>query len=141
MRGWHLVVAASCALGVTHDVRAEAKAVSLGEVSFSARPDSPLTPRVVSATLDELGHLDLRRARKQAVISVSVVRLDSEPRGNGATITCVVSATLRHPRTGAIFAVVEGRAQAEGDSVATLEPSVLRGALHGAIARVPDALR
>jgi len=139
MRVLHLIALAACTFGLTQDVRADTKTISLGEVSAGA--NAALTPKVVSAVQDELGHLDLSHARKQAVLSVSVVRLDSEARRGGSSTTCVVSATLRNPKTGAVFAIVEGRARAEGDSAPSLETSALRGAVHGAVARIPDALR
>jgi len=138
MRSWHLFAVAWCALLSASDVRAESKAVSLGEVSA---PDATIAPKVTSAVQDELGLLDLSHAHKQAVLSVAVVRLDREARPRGEAITCVVSATLRNPKSGAVFAVVEGRARAEGESARTLEASALRGAVHGAVVRIPDALK
>jgi len=136
----HPLMLAICVVFAAQDVRADAKVVSLGEVSVPQSNDATVGPRLTAAVEDELGQLDLSHARRQAVVSVSVVRLDSEPRNKGTAFTCVVSATLRNPKTGAVFAIVEGRARAEGESPRSLESSALRGAVHGAVARIPDAL-
>ncbi|GEM_PF-3157683 len=136
----HPLMLAMCVIFAAQDIRADAKVVSLGEISVPQSGDATMAPRLTEAVQDELGRLDLSHARRQAVVSVSVVRLDSEPRAKGAAFTCVVSATLRNPKTGAVFAIVEGRARAEGESPGSLESSALRGAVHGAVTRIPDAL-
>jgi hypothetical protein len=141
MRVLHLLALASFAVFSAHDVRAASKTVSLGEVSVVGRSDGVLNPKIVSLTEDELGRLDLSGARRQAILSLSVTQLDTQARPGGASSLCVVSLALRNPRSGAIFAVVEGRARAEGAQRLPLESSVLRGAVHGAVARIPDALR
>ncbi len=141
MRVVHLLALTCFAIFVAQDVRAEMKTVSLGEVSVVGRSDGVLNPRIVLVAQDEIGRLDLTHAHKQAVLSLSVVRLDTEPRPGGASATCVVSVALRNPKSGAVFAVVEGRARAEGAQIVSLESSALRGAVHGAVARIPDALR
>lgn len=136
----HPLMLAVCVIFGAQDVRADAKVVSLGEISVPQSVDATMAPRLTAAVQDELRQLDLSHARRQAVVSVSVVRLDSEPRAKGSAFTCVVSATLRNPKTGAVFAIVEGRARAEGESPRSLESSALRGAVHGAVTRIPDAL-
>lgn len=141
MRFVHLIGLSVCTLLAAKDVHADPKAVALGEVSVSAGADAAMAPKVTSAVEDELKRLDLSRAKKQAVLSVSVVRVERERRTRGASITCVVSATLRSPTSGAVFAIVEGRARAEGEDARTLETSAMQGAVHGAVTRIPEALR
>ena len=85
--------------------------------------------------------LDLRASRRDAVRSASLVRLDAEyERGLVSGATCVVSITLRSRDGGVLFAVLEGHARAQGASSHVPE-SALRGAVHGALARVPEALK
>lgn len=141
MRQVHLFVLAASVFFAALDVRADGKTVSLGEVSVPQSADATMAPKLTAAVRDELGRLDLSHVHKQAVLSVSVVRLDNEARIKGSSATCVVSATLRNPKTGAIFAIMEGRARAEGESPITLQASALRGAVHGAVTRIPDALK
>lgn len=141
MRHLHPFVLAISVLFAAQDVRADQKTVSLGDVSVPQSADSAMAPKLTAAVQDELGQLDLTHVHKQAVLSVSVVRLESEPRTKGSAFTCVVSATLRNPKTGAIFAIVEGRARAEGETPRSLESSALRGAVHGAVTRIPEALK
>jgi hypothetical protein len=52
----------------------------------------------------------------------------------------VISATLRSRDGGVLFAVLEGRARAQGASDHVPE-NALRGAVHGALSRVADALK
>lgn len=110
---WALVLAI---LGISP---AASAAVRVGEVS-AAR--SEMVPALRRAVEDEVSRL---RVRRDAVVSVSLVRFEG-----GA---CVVSAVLRDP-SGAMFAMIEGRAAAEG-------AAALRAAVHGAISRIPDAMR
>ena len=88
--------------------------------------------------------LDLSRVPqgKRVIVSVALVRLDTlaEPRATDAT--CEVSATLRDARAGTVFAILEGKARAKSaDAPGQVESSVVHGALHGALARIPEVLR
>jgi hypothetical protein len=118
---------------------AESRALALGEVAVVPPAAAYMTP-ALRADLDaEIRELDLRSAHKHAILSVSLVRLDTERARGSDAATCVVSATLRS-RNGVLFAVLEGRARAQGGSGHVSE-SALRGAVHGALSRVPEALR
>lgn len=119
---------------------ASSRHLSLGEVAVVPPAATHMTPELRADLDAELRALDLRGARKDAILSVSLVRLDTA-RGHGSDeATCVVSATLRSRSGGVLFAVLEGRARAEGVSGRVSE-SALRGAVHGALSRVPEALR
>jgi hypothetical protein len=119
---------------------ADSKHLSLGEIAVVPTNAAPLTSTLKSALESEMKELDLRGARKDAILSVSLVKLDTErQRGSSSSSTeCVVSATLRS-RDGVLFAMVEGRARAQGSD--HIPESALRGAVHGALSRVPDALK
>jgi hypothetical protein len=73
---------------------------------------------------------------------VSVVRLESRT-GSPAEVTCLVSATLRDRKRGAVFAVLEGSARGQDETrrLPALERAILRAAVSSAIARVPEAMR
>ena len=125
---------------VSATASAETKKVSLGEVSVVSRNDGAVAPLLRTTAESELGALDLTHVRRDAVLSVSLVRLDTEQQGNATSVTCVVSATLRTKTGGTIFAVLEGRARVDSSSDAAKRLS-LRSAVHGAMTRVPEALK
>lgn len=110
--------------------------LSLGEVAVLPTGAAHLTPELRADLEAEIGALDLRGARKDAILSVSLVKLDTE-RGSAE---CVVSAALRSRSGGVLFAILEGHARAQGAS-ARVPENALRGAIHGALSRVPEALR
>ena len=118
---------------------ADSKHLSLGEIAVVPTHASAMTSTLRSALESEMKELDLRGARKDAILSVSLVRLDTEHQRGSSSSECVVSATLRS-RNGTLFAMVEGRARAQGSSDHVPE-NALRGAIHGALSRVPDALK
>jgi hypothetical protein len=114
--------------------------VALAEVHAPARGN--LQTSAVRATVEEeLGALDLAGAKKSAILTVSVVRLESVATPKGVETTCVVSATLRTEGGQALLAVLEGHAKALGTGAPSLERAALRGAVHGAVARIPEALK
>ena len=119
---------------------AESRHLSLGEIAVVAKTPADMTPSLKSALDAEMRDLDLRAARKDAVLSVSLVKLETEQQHDGSAATCVVSATLRSRDGGTIFAILEGRARAQGQS-SHVDVSALRGAVHGALSRVPEALK
>lgn len=115
---------------------AESRHLSLGEVAVVPAAQANMQGALRSALQSEMHDLDLRAARKDAILSVSLVKLDTERSG----ATCVVSATLRSRDGGVLFAVLEGRARAQGGS-SHISESALRGAVHGALSRIPEALK
>ncbi len=138
-RAWGVVL---CLLGSLWTTPAGARGtrhVALGEVNVVPASRANMAPLLRSTLEHELGALDLHGAKKDAILSVSLVKLDSVPASGGAEVTCVVSATLRGPRSGSIFAILEGRARVEGPGVAT--KVAVESAVHGALVRVPEALK
>lgn len=115
---------------------ADSKHLSLGEIAVVPTNASSMESALKSALESEMKDLDLRGAHKDAILSVSLVKLDTDRRSSSTE--CVISATLRS-RNGVLFAMVEGRARAVGSD--HVSESALRGAVHGALARVPDALK
>jgi len=130
---------AAVCLAILAPVRAadaDSKHLSLGEIAVVPTHASSMTGELKSALESEMKTLDLRGAHKDAILSVSLVKLDTDRRSSSTE--CVVSATLRS-RSGVLFAMVEGRARAVGSD--HVSENALRGAVHGALSRVPDALK
>ncbi len=126
--------------------RREPPAVLLGEITTSvSRPNLDLEDALRHAALRELGRVDLTHVARQGrfVLSVKLERMETRLAVRRASTTCVVSATLRNERGGALLAVFGGRARAEDHAraVSTLELGALRAAVHGAMARLPEALQ
>jgi len=135
--------------------------IVIGEVSSQvARVGVDFASLLRSASEQEVRGLDVSHVPhgKRVIVSVALVRMDThmnahmnahvdtrtdtlaEPRAVDAT--CEVSATLRDAKHGTVFAILDGRARAEsGGTTDTVELSALQGALHGALARIPDVLR
>jgi hypothetical protein len=117
--------------------------VALGEISSSVtRGDVDLRALLRSASEEELRALDWSQIRttKRAIVSMSLVRMDTVASRDSKATTCVVSATLRDAKRGAIFAILEGRARATSDPSAAIERSAIQTAVRGALARIPEAL-
>lgn len=133
------------AIAIAPSAGAREHPVALGEVSTAVvRGDRHLDAMLRATLVKELGELDFSRVpgAAPAILSVSLVRMDSETTSKGKVATCIVSATLRTARGGAIFAILEGRAHAEdGAPSRSLDESLLKSAVHGALHRVPDALK
>src|SRR5438132_13891691 len=119
----------------------DADAVALGEVSSSVqRVDVDLRALLKSTLEEELRALDLSHVSRErrAILSVSLVRMDTLPSQDETSITtCIVSATLRDARRGAVFAILEGRARGPSDAGAR---AMVRTAVRGAFARIPEAM-
>ncbi len=134
------VVSLFALIAPTKAADAGSKHLSLGEIAILPVSAANMTPALRRALVAEMGDLDLRGSHKDAILSVSLVKLDSERDRGVASTTCVISATLRSRDGGVLFAVLEGRARAQGASD-HLSENAVRGAVHGALSRIPDALK
>jgi len=119
------------------------KPVQIGEVSSRvARAGVDYAQLVRRESEAELRGLDLTRVPPghRTIVSVALVRMDTleEPERSA---TCVVSATLRDAKGGTVFAVLEGKAKAIAGEALIVEKNALHGAVHGALAGIPEALR
>jgi hypothetical protein len=117
--------------------------VTLGEVGTRVtRPDVDLASVVRRAFERELRTLDLRARRGQYVLSASLVRLDGGIPGGAAGTDCMVSAVLREKKSGAIRAMIEGKAHAtSGDPSAEAAIGTVEAAVRGAAKAVPQAVQ
>jgi hypothetical protein len=121
--------------------RAEDKRpVVIGEVGTRVTRARLDLPKALRRALErELAALDVAKvSSKRFVLSASLVKL--EGRKNSPGVECAVSAVLRERRSGAIRAIVTGRAEAEleGDQA---ELDALQAAVRGAVASVPAAMQ
>ena len=114
--------------------------VVVGEVGTRVAGDHADLPRALRRVLErEIANLVLQQAprAKRFVLSASLVKLE---RQEDKTVSCMVSVVLREKKSGAIRAILEGRARAtiegsEGESAA------LEAAARASIASLPEALR
>lgn len=142
---WSTIVAAllgSALLCAEPPAQASSEPVALGEVStVITRTGLDLRELLRTSAQEELRALDLSKvpASRRSILSVSLVRMETlRDATNTNVTTCIVSATLRDARRGAIFAVLEGRAHADSGAG---DRAILRTAVRGAVARIPEALR
>jgi hypothetical protein len=120
------------------------KPVVIGEVSSQVtREDVDYAGLVRSTSEDELRALDFSHVPrgKRVIASISLVRMDTFEGSPVTDATCEISATLRDARGGTVFAILEGKARAKTARTQTAELDALRGALHGALVRIPEVLR
>ena len=124
---------------------AREKRVVIGEVSSQVvRRGVDYEPLLRAASEEELQTLDFSRVPrgKRVIVSVALVRLDTLAEPRAVDATCEVSATLRDARGGTVFAILQGTARTKsGGPPGTVEATVVHGALHGALARIPEVLR
>src|SRR5271154_869429 len=121
------------------------KRVVIGEVSSRVtRAGVDYESLLRTASEEELTALDLSRVPrgKRVVVSVALVRLDTLAEARATDATCEISATLRDARGGTLFAILQGKARAQSAGApGEVESTAVHGALHGALARIPEALR
>lgn len=141
-RKWLWAVSLGLAvLGSTGTVFAADPPVVVGEVGMRVPAGNADLPKALRRVLErEIADLALHQsARSQHfVLSASLVKL--ERLENAVGVSCTVSVVLREKKSGAIRAILEGRARAtlqgaEGESVA------LEAAARAALASLPEAVR
>lgn len=144
---------ARCAVGAVYLVAvlastravlaAEPPPVVVGEVGTRVLGGTGDLPKTLRRVLErEIASLALRQASRSRrfVLSASLVKLEHQATTDSESVSCTVSVVLREQKSGAIRAIIEGRARAtlqgnEGEAVA------LEAAARAAIASLPDAVR
>jgi len=117
-----------------------ARAASDSEIALSEVAPPPPSSGVDQAQLKtaaegELKRIDGSRAKgRKVLVSVALLPRDDAP----VSYTC--NATLRDAKSGAMIAIIEGRARAEGSATADLKKQVVHAALRSAVRQIPDAL-
>ena len=118
--------------------------VVIGEVSSRVvRSGVNYESLLRAASEEELQALDLSLVPrgKRVIVSVALVRLDTLAQTSAVDATCEVSAALRDAKGGTVFAILSGKARAQSAGApGTVESTVVHGALHGALAHIPEVL-
>jgi hypothetical protein len=103
-----------------------------------------LGPALRSALNEELGLISsLNSVKRPIVLSATLVGMKSERRDEKTKATASISLVLRRADDQIIFAELRGHASAEeaAGNLATLRRAALQGAAHGALSRLPEAVR
>jgi hypothetical protein len=124
--------------------------VSVGEVVLAldgtGTEGAPeLRQALRSALTDELAQMTQKgvNIRRPLVVSVTLTKLSSERRAAHATATAAISLALRRADDQVLFAELRGRASAEeaAGNLASVRSAALRGAVRGAVGRLPEAVQ
>lgn len=130
------VVGMALVLFSTRDLQADAGPIALGEVTGTLAASGMDAAVVRDAAASEIGRLDTSRLpRRKVVVSIAVTKAAEDP-----TVACKVNAMLRDARTGAMIAIIESGAQAQGPGSVELRKEVTSAAVRGAVRRIPRAL-
>jgi hypothetical protein len=130
--------------------RAPRPSVSVGDVSISldasAAGDAlPELDRALRLALhDELSRVTgLGPLRRPLIVSATLTRLSSERKDERAKASATISLALRRADDQVLFAELRGRASVEEASgnLASLRRAAVQGAVHGALARLADAVQ
>ena len=103
-----------------------------------------LGPALRAALNEELVRISsLGSVKRPIVLSATLVGMTSERRDEKTKATASISLALRRADDQVIFAELRGHASAEeaAGNLATLCRAALQGAAHGALSRLPEAVR
>jgi len=140
VRPWFLLAPLLLATALSAgDASAADTSVALGEVAVppvSSGVDHMTLRATAEGELRGVDQKKLHVLRKKRAVLVSMAIIGSTP----SPFACSVNAVLRDAKTGAMLAVIEGRARSEGDVSPEVRTRVLRAAVHSAISQIPEAL-
>jgi hypothetical protein len=123
--------------------------VSIGDVKISdesgvASEAVPELGRALRAALSaELGRKSLGVVKRPLIVSATLTQFSSESRAQRAKASATISIALSRADDRVLFAELRGKASVEEatGSLAALRRAALEGAVHGACARLPEAVR
>ena len=128
-----------------------ASKVSVGDVVVQLETTTPggheaeLTRLLRLALSEELATVVAsgETGKRPLVVSATLTKLSTERRAERARASASISLVLRRADDQVLFAELRGRASAEetSDSVASVQRAALRGAVRGAVARLPEAVQ
>ena len=145
-----LILAVTAASGPSSARAAGRPGVSVGDVNVAvdARAAGDAVPELGralrSALNDELSHVtDLGPRQRPLIVSATLTRLSSERREQRAQASATISLALRRADDQVLFAELRGRASVEqlSGNLASLRRAAVQGAVHGALARLPEAVQ
>ena len=140
VRPWFLLAPLLLATALSAgDASAAETSIALGEVAVPPASSGVDHATLRTAAEGELRSVDSKKLhvlRKKRSVLVSMAIIGSTP----SPFACSVNAVLRDAKTGAMLAVIEGRARSEGDASPEVRTRVLRAAVHSAMSQIPEAL-
>ena len=128
------------------DARAEARpGVSIGDVKVaqeagSTRDAAELGRALRAALSDELALVG--PLKRPLIVNATLTQLSSERRQERTRASATISIALSRADDRVLFAELRGRASVEETSanLASVHRAALQGAVHGALARLPEAV-
>jgi hypothetical protein len=138
-----LVAAVISGIATAGSAPAASPRVSLGEVSAASGASSAERDLMRVAVMEELGALELPPRGERYVLSAALVRMEARRDVESAEIACVVSTTLRAANSGALHAIIDGRARVRDSAQAlgAARREAIGRAVRSAVRRVPEAVR
>lgn len=131
------IALAAALLSSTQTAAAAEPAISVGEVAPPPPSFGIDVAMLRDAAEGEIRQIDASRLpdRRRFVVSFALTRAIVE-----GPIACTVNAMVRDAKTGAMIAIIEGGAHAEGPASTELRRRVARAAVRSAVRRIPRAL-
>jgi hypothetical protein len=132
-----VVVTVGAMFFASGDADAGEAAISVGEVT-PPPAGSGIDAIVLRATAtDEIRRIDASRLPSRRKILVSLALTNTVAT---TSIGCTINAMLRDAETGAMIAIIEAGAHAEGPASPELKKQIAHAAVRSAVRRIPGAL-
>jgi hypothetical protein len=111
--------------------------IAVGEISPPPAGSGIDASVLRDAAAAEIRQIDPSRLpdRRKFVVSLALIKAVAEE-----TIACTVNATVRDAHTGAMLAIIEGGAHADGPASPELRKQVAHAAVRSAVRRIPNAV-
>mgnify|MGYP001202444473 CR=1 FL=1 len=131
------IIVAALAMFAPGKVDATEGPIAVGEVSPPPAGSGIDASVLREAATAEIKQMDLSglRDRRKVVVSLALTRAVTD-----GPIACTVNAMLRDARTGAMIAIIEAGAHAEGPASPELRNQVAHAAVRSAVRRIPGVL-
>lgn len=135
---WSQLAVVVVAMAVAVSAHAAELSFALGEVAAPPEVSGIDQATLKTTAQRELETVDTSRvkARKRRPVVVSVAITSA----TDASKACTVNALLRDAKSGAMIAILQGRASSQGEGTPDLRKAVLRAAMRSAVTQIPDAL-
>lgn len=151
LAAWLLTLLFGLGVGLpTAQAASRAARVSIGDVLVQVETatggrEAELSRELRGALAEELGVLAATgtTGKRPLVVSATLTQLSTERRRERARASASISLVLRHADDQVLFAELRGRASVEAasNSVLAVQQEALRGAVRGAVARLPEAVQ
>ena len=124
------------AILATQPTEATDPPISLGEVSAPAPAAGVDVAALRDAAEGEIRQIDTKDLprRRRFVVSLALTRAVEGP------VACTINAMLRDAKTGAMIAIIEAGAHADGPVSSELKRQVAKAAIRSAVQKIPRAL-